>query len=164
MGELRPRKTGCDLVCVFYGVQLVSVDSRVPNRLFLVALKNRELEGFSGHNVVKSEYDYGHSRFDFFLPSDEKGCLLEVKSCTFVEDNVALFLDALTLRGQRHMIELVSAMDEGYRACVFFVIQRTDAAVFAPNDETNPKFGEALREAATKGVEVYAIPQGLGRI
>jgi sugar fermentation stimulation protein A len=122
----------------------------------LVALKNRELEGFSGYDVEKSEYGYGHSRFDFFLPSYEKGCLLEVKSCTFVEDSVALFPDAVTLRGRRHVIELARAIDEGYRACVLFVIQRTESTVFAPNDETDPKFGEALREAATKGVEVYA--------
>jgi DNA-binding sugar fermentation-stimulating protein len=62
------------------------------------------------------------------------------------------------------VIELARAIDEGYRACVLFVIQRTESTVFAPNDETNPKFGEALREAATKGVEVYAYSARLREI
>jgi sugar fermentation stimulation protein A len=150
------RKTCFDLVGVFYEGRLVSVDSRVPNRLVLEALRNRDLEEFLGYDVVKPEYGYGHSRFDFFLSSGKGRCLLEVKSCTLVEDGVALFPDAVTLRGRRHVTELAEALNEGYRACVLFVIQRTDARVFAPNDETDPKFSEALRDAASNGVEVYA--------
>ena len=150
------RKTSYDLVGVFYEGQIVSVDSRVPNRLVLEALKNRDIEEFSEYDTVKPEYSYGHSRFDFFLSNDGEKCLLEVKSCTLVEDGVALFPDAVTLRGRRHVMDLAKALREGYRASVLCVIQRTDASLFAPNDETDPLFGQALREAAAKGVEVYA--------
>jgi sugar fermentation stimulation protein A len=82
--------------------------------------------------------------------------LLEVKSCTLVEDGVALFPDAMTLRGRRCIMDLARALSDGYRACMLFIIQRNDAHVFSPNYETDLKFGKALGEAATKGVEVYA--------
>lgn len=67
-----------------------------------------------------------------------------------------MFPDAKTERGRRHVMDLMKAKEEGYRSCVLFIVQRTDASVFSPNDETDPEFGKALREAAMKGVEVYA--------
>ncbi|MFQ6081042.1 MAG: DNA/RNA nuclease SfsA [Candidatus Bathyarchaeia archaeon] len=150
------RKTDYDLIGVFYKGQMVSVDSRVPNKLVLEALKNRDIEELSEYNVIKPEYGYGHTRFDFLLTNQHERCLLEVKSCTLVKDGVALFPDAETERGRRHVRELMKAKKEGYRACVLFIVQRTDAHVFAPNDETDPEFGKVLRNAAVKGVEVYA--------
>ena len=150
------RKTNYDLIGVFYNGQMVSVDSRVPNKLVLEALKNRDIEELSGYNKIKPEYGYGHTRFDFFLSNDQERCLLEVKSCTLVKDGVAMFPDAETERGRRHVRDLVKAKKEGYRACVLFIVQRNDVQVFAPNDETDPEFGKVLRNAAVEGVEVYA--------
>ena len=150
------RKTDYDLIGVFYNAQMVSVDSRVPNKLVLEALKNRDIEELSQYNTIKPEYGYGHTRFDFFLANGHESCLLEVKSCTLVKDGVAMFPDAETERGRRHVRDLVKAKKEGYRACVLFIVQRTDAQVFSPNDETDPEFGRVLREAAAEGVEVYA--------
>jgi len=150
------RKTDFDLIGVFYKGQVVSVDSRVPNKLVLEALKNGDIEELSEYNIIKPEYGYGHTRFDFFLANEHESCLLEVKSCTLVKDGVALFPDAETERGRRHVRDLVKAKKEGYRACVLFVVQRTDAHVFTPNDETDLEFGKVLRDAAVNGVEVYA--------
>jgi len=150
------RKTDYDLIGVFYNSQRVSVDSRVPNKLVLEALKNRDIKELSEYNIIKPEYGYGHTRFDFFLANKHERCLLEVKSSTLVKDGVAMFPDAETERGRRHVTDLLKAKKEGYRACVLFIIQRTDAHVFAPNDETDPEFGKVLRDAAMKGVEVYA--------
>jgi len=150
------RKTDYDLIGVFYNAQMVSVDSRVPNKLVLEALKNRDIEELSRYNTIKPEYGYGHTRFDFFLANGHESCLLEVKSCTLVKDGVAMFPDAETERGRRHVRDLVKAKKEGYRACVLFIVQRTDAQVFSPNDETDPEFGKVLRDAAAEGVEVYA--------
>jgi len=150
------RKTSYDLIGVFYNGQMVSVDSRVPNKLVLEALKNRDIKELSGYNIIKPEYGYGHTRFDFFLANEHESCLLEVKSSTLVKDGVAMFPDAKTERGRRHVRDLVKAKKEGYRACVLFIVQRTDAHVFAPNDETDPEFGKALRNAAVEGIEVYA--------
>jgi len=150
------RKTDYDLIGVFYNEQMVSVDSRVPNKLVLEALKNGDIKELSEYTIIKPEYGYGHTRFDFFLANEHESCLLEVKSCTLVKDGIALFPDAETERGRRHVRDLMKAKTEGYRACVLFVVQRTDADVFAPNDEIDPEFGKVLRDAAVVGVEVYA--------
>ncbi len=150
------RKTLYDLVGVYHGDQIVSVDSRLPNRLVFESLKNRDLPEFAGYVKIKPEYLYGHTRFDFLLSGNDVPCLLEVKSCTLVRGGVAMFPDAPTKRGTRHVLELVKAKNEGYRACILFIIQRTDAYVFKPNDETDTAFGKALRYAAECGVEAYA--------
>ncbi len=150
------RKTNYDLIGVFFNSHMVSVDSRVPNKLVLESLKNRDIDELSEYSIIKPEYRFGHTRFDFLLTKDHGGCLLEVKSCTLVKNGVALFPDAETERGRRHVRDLMKAKKEGYRACVLFIVQRYDAHLFAPNDETDPKFGKVLRDAAVEGVEVYA--------
>jgi sugar fermentation stimulation protein A len=81
--------------------------------------------------------------------------LLQVKSSTLVKDGVAIFPDAVTERGRKHVNELVKEKKEGYRTCIPFLVQRTDAYAFAPSDETDPKFGKVLRKVANEGVEVY---------
>jgi sugar fermentation stimulation protein A len=150
------RKTGYDLIGVIYNGHWVSVDSRVPNKLVLEALRNQDIKDLSEYSVIKPEYGYGHTRFDFFLTNKRESCFLEVKSATLVKDGVAMFPDAVTERGKRHVNDLVKAKKEGYRACVLFLVQRADAYSFAPDDETDPKFGKALRNAAAEGVEIYA--------
>jgi sugar fermentation stimulation protein A len=150
------RKTSYDLIGVSYNGQRVSVDSRVPNKLVLEALRNGDIEELTEYGIIKPEYGYGHTRFDFFLANERESCLLEVKSATLVKDGVAMFPDAVTERGKRHVNDLVKAKKEGYRACILFVVQRTNACAFAPSDETDPEFGKALRNAAVEGVEIYA--------
>jgi len=149
------RKTLYDLIATYDGGIPVSIDSRVPNRLIFESLRKGDLEEFSQYKLIRPEYTYGKSRFDFLL-KDGSERLLEVKSCTLVKDGVALFPDAPTSRGRRHLMELAEARKKGYRACVLFLIQRTDAERFSPNDETDSMFGNALRQAFKEGVEVYA--------
>ncbi|MFX1520896.1 MAG: DNA/RNA nuclease SfsA [Promethearchaeota archaeon] len=150
------RKTKFTLLGVYTPTGLVSIDSRLPNDLIAEALMNYQLKEFSEYELVRREYTYGTSRFDFLLKSNETQCLLEVKSCTLVKNGHALFPDAPTARGRRHVLELIKAKNEGYRTCVIFVIQRDDATVFSPNDEIDPDFGNILRLAASEGVEIFA--------
>ena len=150
------RKTKFDLIGVMNQGELVSLDTRVPNKLVFEALKNKDIKEFSMYDFVKPEYKFGNSRFDFFLSNSNEKCLLEVKSCSLVENGVALFPDAPTSRGKRHLQELIEAKKQGYRACVLFVVQRINAHVFGPNDMTDPDFSEAFREALKNGVEAYA--------
>jgi sugar fermentation stimulation protein A len=157
VGAKRHRKTLYDLIGVFQEDQMVSVDSRVPNRLILEALRNRDLDEFSEYQVIRPEYRYGNSRIDFFLANEEERCLLEVKSCTLVAEGVALFPDSPTKRGRRHLAELITAKKEGWRACVLFVVQRSDAHRFIPNNAKDPAFGIMLRRAVMEGVEVYVF-------
>ncbi|MBN1358196.1 DNA/RNA nuclease SfsA [Candidatus Bathyarchaeota archaeon] len=150
------RKTSYDLIGVSYNSQWVSLDSGVPNKLVLEALKNKDIEELKEYTIIKPEYGYGHTRFDFFLANERENCLLEVKSTTLVKNSVAMFPDAVTARGTRHVKELAKAKKEGCRTCILFIIQRTDAYSFAPCEEIDPKFGKALRNSALEGVEIYA--------
>jgi sugar fermentation stimulation protein A len=150
------RKTRYDLIAVFHGDQLISLDSRIPNKLVFEALKNKSLDEFREYSTITPEFKFHGSRIDFLLVKGEKKCLIEVKSCTTVIDGVAFFPSAPTLRGRRHLMELMNALREGYRSCVLFVVQRTDASVLRPYDLVDQKFGDTLREASSQGVEVYA--------
>lgn len=132
------------------------VGTKVPNQIMREALSSGEVPEFSGYELVRSEPAYGNRRLDFLL-AGEKFCLVEVKSCTLVRDGIALFPDAPTERGRRHLQELARARQEGYRAGVVFVIQREDAKLFMPNDETDPAFGAALRKVVARGVEPIAL-------
>ncbi len=81
---------------------------------------------------------------------------MEVKGVTLEQDGLALFPDAPTERGVKHLRGLRRAVERGYRAAVFFVVQMKGPRLFRPNDGTHPAFGQALREAAAAGVGVYA--------
>jgi sugar fermentation stimulation protein A len=152
------RVTDYDLLMVCLPHTLVSIDARLPNRLLYEALQAKALRQFEGYPIVRQEVTYGHSRLDFLLePNGEKRpCLMEVKSVTLVQEGIGYFPDAVTQRGRRHLRELHRASANGKRAVVVFVIQRGDAEAFAPHDESDPDFGETLREVAADGVEIYA--------
>lgn len=136
---------------------LVSVDSLLPNRLVDRALKGGALPELSGYDVIRREQAFGNGRFDFYLKGGAAGrCFVEVKSVTLVEDGVALFPDAPSERGARHMAELAGACGQGFRAVVLFIIQRNDAVAFRPNSIRDPRFSRELARAAGAGVEVLA--------
>ena len=152
------RRMAYDLALVEFAGRLVSVDARLPGRLVEEALRHGQLAGFERYTTLRREVRLGESRLDFRLEAepDEPPCWIEVKSVTLVEDGTALFPDAPTLRGQRHVRELMGAVAHGDRAAVVFIVQRDDAARFRPHDAADPALGQALREAARAGVEVYA--------
>lgn len=153
----RGRKTDYDLNLVEHDGRWVSVDARLPNDLVEEALVAGRLDPLAGYPALRREVTYGQSRFDFLLEAPGKPpCLVEVKSITLVVDGLGCFPDAVTLRGRRHVNELARAVTEGYRAAVIFCVQRDDVAGMRPHDESDPGFGQALRNAASQGVEVYA--------
>lgn len=149
------RKTQYNLTLVDHQGTLVSVDSNVPNKVVREAVDRGIIEPFKEFRVKKAEYTFGESRLDFLLESDSGKLLLEVKSCTLIRDGVALFPDAPTKRGSRHLRTLTRGLTQG-RSAIFFLIQRSDANSFRPNMETDPDFAANLEEANRKGVEVYA--------
>ena len=149
------RKTRYNLSLVDHQGVLVSVDSNVPNKLVHEAIDRSLIEPFQDFHVEKAEHTFGESRLDFLLEGDTGKLFLEVKSCTLIREGVALFPDAPTKRGSRHLKTLTKGLEHG-RAAVFFLIQRPDANSFRPNEETDPDFAANLSEADKKGVEVYA--------
>lgn len=151
------RKTNYDLVMVYKDDMLVLIDSKMPNLLLEKAFKEGSLNDFGNYDYIKREITYGNSRFDIGLSSKEENALIECKCVTLVKRNrLASFPDAPTERGRKHVYELIKAKGQGYRTAVFFVIQREDADTFTPNRIMDPKFADAIKEAHSKGVEIYA--------
>lgn len=147
------RKTAWDLIAVEKGELLVNMDAQAPNRVFAEFARTFD----PAAEAVRSEYRFGQSRLDFCLThSDGTLHLVEVKGVTLERDGHAFFPDAPTERGVKHIRELMEAVRQGHRATVFFVVQMAGVVDFAPNDETHPAFGAALREAASAGVNVVA--------
>ncbi len=107
------RKTQYNLTLVDHQGTLVSVDSNVPNKVVREAVDRGIIEPFKGFRVKKAEYTFGESRLDFLLESDSGKLLLEVKSCTLIRDGVALFPDAPTKRGSRHLRTLTRGLTQG---------------------------------------------------
>jgi len=149
--------------------QLVSLNTQLPNRVVGTLLAQHQLPGFEDYTLQKREYTYGDSRIDFLLENpNQKPCLLEVKSCTLVEtragigpdahqsEKLALFPDAPSLRGTRHLQELIRAQAEGMEARVLFVIQRGDPTLFSPNFKTDPALATTLHSAWKLGIKVQA--------
>lgn len=150
------RRTQYDLSMVRLGDRLVSVDARLPSALVHEALLEGRIKGMEDYREIQKEVYYGAHRLDL-LARNGAPCLIETKSITLVENGRALFPDAPTLRGARHMAALLRFRQEIGQAAAIFVIQRDDAVTFSPNDVTDPQFDQALREAAAGGVMVRAF-------
>ena len=148
------RKTKYDLITVRKGQRLINMDSQAPN---IAAGEWLRAGGLGEITNLKAETVHGDSRFDFSFTLDGRQCFLEVKGVTLERDGVCAFPDAPTDRGAKHLRGLSRAAEEGYGAYVLFVIQMPDVKYLHPNDETDPAFGAALREAAAAGVTVLAM-------
>ena len=149
------RKTEYDLILVEHRNTLVSIDSRLPNILTAEAVNEEKIPEFRNYKVKKAEYTRGDSRLDFLLEGEKGRFFVEVKSCTLVKGDVALFPDAPTKRGSKHLKNLENCLTEG-RAAMLIIVQRSDANSFTPNIFTDQTFSETLRRVSDIGVEVYA--------
>lgn len=153
------RKTAYDLVAVYKeSLGLVNIDSQAPNQVM------KEWLSAQGFDVIHPEYTYGNSRMDFYMERRKAAqniserYLLEVKGCTLEKEGIGYFPDAPTLRGVKHLHELIKAAGEGYRAMLAFVISMPKVTKVLPNVETHPEFGEALAEAKAAGVQILELP------
>lgn len=142
------RKTKYDVVAVLKdGKKLINMDSVAPN----YAAKEFFEEKYAS---VRREVTYKGSRFDLFI--EDINTFVEVKGVTLENDGVALFPDAPTKRGVKHIYELIDAKNNGYNASILFVLQFENAKLFMPNRMTDPEFSEALKIAEQAGVKILA--------
>ena len=161
------RKTKWDLIAVdkkmmpalegksdCFSTKLVNMDSQVPNQLVKEWLEEGNL--IEGITRIRPECAYGNSRIDLYVEAGERKIFIEVKGVTLEEDGRVRFPDAPSERAIKHVRELEKAVQEGYEAYVFFVIQMKGVRYFTPNMDTHPAFGEALKQAAANGVHVVA--------
>ena len=152
-GSANPaRKTKYDLIAVYKeGLGLVNIDSQAPNKAVYEWLMAKDFD------LVRPEYTYGNSRFDFYMEKGGDKYLMEVKGCTLEIDGVGYFPDAPTERGVKHLRELTEASRRGYKCAVAFVIQTPAVSVVKANVDTHPQFGTALEEAKRAGVEILML-------
>lgn len=149
------RLTPYDVIAVYKGDTLINIDSSAPNKAFGEYLCSGSFT--PGLTFVKPEAKFGDSRFDFYAETPEKRIFIEVKGVTLEENGIALFPDAPTLRGTKHLGELAKAVSQGYEAHAVFVIQMKGCSVFRPNHRTDPAFAQALAQAAQAGVHLWAL-------
>ncbi|SHH73237.1 sugar fermentation stimulation protein A [Sporobacter termitidis DSM 10068] len=155
LGLPRARKTKYDLIAVQKGERLINMDSAAPNKVFAEWVRAGGL--FREVTLLRPEYRYGSSRFDFYIEAGGRRALVEVKGVTLEEDGATRFPDAPTERGVKHLRELVSAAAAGYDAYAVFVIQMKGVRYMEPNWATHEAFGSALRDAYQAGVNVLAV-------
>lgn len=140
-------------------VKFINMDSQAPNKVVEEALLNGKiiLPDFGKIKYIKREKTYRDSRFDFYVEDENGGRgWIEVKGCTLEDNGIVRFPDAPTVRGVKHVHELISSLEEGYRAYIIIVVQMKDVKYFEPNDTTHLEFGDALRFGNSKGLYILA--------
>lgn len=135
----------------------VGVNTLTPNRMLRAAVAARALPEALGHDGFAAEPGFEGGRLDALLSGPEGNIWVETKNVTLVEDGLALFPDAPTERGRKHLRELTRLAREGRaRAALFFLVQRPDGACFAPAGMIDPDYARLFAEAVAAGVEVWA--------
>lgn len=150
------RKTKFSLIAVKKNEQWVNIDSQAPNAVAFEAIANGKIAEFVELQQLKREVKFGDSRFDLYFETKEEKGFIEVKGVTLEKDGVAMFPDAPTTRGTKHILELIKAVEEGYKGTILFIIQMEGCKYFTPNKETDPSFFNALIQASKQGVQILA--------
>lgn len=135
----------------------VGINTGNPNKLAYEAISSDLIPELAGYNMVKREVKYGDSRFDVYAENDTEKCFVEVKNVSMKEGKYALFPDAVTTRGQKHLRTLMEVKSKGMRAVMLYIIQRVDVEIFAPAKSIDPEYAKLLKEAVDAGVEIIPM-------
>lgn len=149
------RKTALDLISVEINGRIINVDSQAPNVAVYEWIRGGGL--FGGVDLLKREVTYKNSRIDVYAEKGDRKIFVEVKGVTLFDNDRALFPDAPTERGIKHLEHLALAAEDGYEAYALFLIQSKGPKVFSPNYKTHKAFGDKLKEVSKKGVKVVAV-------
>lgn len=149
------RKLKYTLELTLMSDNLICTNTSVANKIAIEAIENGVIKELQGYSSLKPEQKYGvNSRIDILLENENQKCYVEVKSVSLkIGDNLA-FPDAVTSRGKKHLNELISMVEEGHKAVMLYIIQRTDNLPFKIANEIDKKYFESFCEARKKGVEV----------
>ena len=138
---------------------MISVHTGINNELVSEAIESGLIEALQGYETIQAEVPYGaeNSRIDLLLSRAEEKCYIEIKNVTARDDRgLAMFPDAVSQRGSKHLRELSAMAEAGHRAVIFFAVQRGDVTGFRPAAEIDPLYAETLQAAVAAGVEVMA--------
>lgn len=143
------------------------VNTGLPNKVAKAAIAQKLIPGLTDYVTLRSEVAYGQekSRVDLLLETTDKPVYVEVKNTTWTDGTLALFPDTVTTRGQKHIRELAALLPEA-RSVMLYFISRGDCDRFSPGDERDPEYGQLLRDAVAKGLEVLpcrfeVTPEGI---
>lgn len=150
------RKTKYSLIAAARDGSWVNVDSQAPNPVAFEALKAGRIAEVGPVTCVKREVTYGDSRFDLYYEKGAERGFIEVKGVTLQQGGLAMFPDAPTARGTKHVLQLAEAVQAGYTGAVLFVVQMKGCHGFTPYREMDPAFADALEEASRQGVQILA--------
>ncbi len=148
------------------GTSLVGVNTSRPNAIVEAAIADGTIKELQGYENMRREVKYGaNSRIDIFLENPGI-CYVEVKSVTLREGKAAIFPDSVTARGTKHLNELIAMVEEGHRAVMVYLVQRSDCEYFSPAEKIDPTYANTLREAVKAGVETLCYtcelsPEGI---
>ncbi len=148
------RKTKFTWEMIFINNHWIGINTSIPNIIVYEALKNKTIPELSTYTKVKREVKFDDSRFDVYAENDNEKCFIEVKNVTMKDSNKAIFPDAVTSRGQKHLKTLIEVKKSGIRAVMFYVIQRQDIEIFAPAKQIDPDYAKRLNKAHENGVEI----------
>lgn len=157
------RKTAYSLVSIYKNDMLINIDSQIPNAVVFEGIMNGKIEELKDIITLKREVTYGSSRFDLYYETSTHKGFIEVKGVTLEHDGIAMFPDAPTERGRKHVLELVQASTAGYVNYLFFLIQMKGIHTFKPNYETDLLFAMALKSAQQSGVTVILFDSIIDR-
>ena len=135
---------------------LVNMDSQVPNAVIFDALKTNKIPEFQKLEFIKREVTFGDSRFDIYFESPMEKGFIEIKGVTLEDNGIAMFPDAPTTRGTKHVLEMIEAVREGYRGVILFLIQMKGPKLFRLNWQMDKEFSKAVNLASKNGVEILA--------
>ena len=151
------RKTKFTWEMIMINNDWVGINTSNPNKLAFEAVKNGEIEKLKGYTEVKREVKFDDSRFDVMAKNEKETCFIEVKNVTLKDGDYALFPDAVTTRGKKHLETLAKVKQEGMRAVMLYIIQRTDVTVFAPAKNIDPDYAKTLQKVHELGIEIIPV-------
>ncbi len=155
--ENRQRKYPHTLEMIQEGTTWVGVNTGLTNQLVVEALQNRKISEFMDFDTVQQEVKTSvGTRLDILLTQGEKKIYIEVKNCSLVEGGIAMFPDAVTARGTKHLLELADLVKKGHRGVIFYLVQRMDAQSFSPAAHIDPLYANTLGKVLPQGVEALA--------
>lgn len=150
------RKTKYSIIGAYKKGTLINTDAQIPNYVVHEGINEKKIKELCDVSFLKKEVTFGNSRFDLYFETNTSKGFIEVKGVTLEENKAALFPDAPTVRGTKHIYEMIHAVEKGYVGYIFFLIQMQGIKCFTPNQKMDPAFTEALKSAQNLGVNILA--------
>lgn len=152
------RKLRYSLELTNNGKTWIVVNTNTPNEVAEDFIKNEDIASLKGYKSIRREVKYGtNSRIDLLLENANEKCYVEVKNTTLVENGIAMFPDAPSERGRKHLKELIEVVKQGHRAVMLYMVSREDASLFKAATHIDPDYAKELVIAHNAGVEILAV-------